>query len=436
MAGILFDLTSFDKEMGNPPLDKPYEPEELALIPDIKTHKVATMTIVVTLNTNIRIAQLFHLLPLVQGKTTEIGKSKKKLIFNRGVGAVGSVYSAKYERLLRGIDRTKCTKIFRHSISVEIESSKKIMNAKISKDTVHMCGASTYKDGEELAMYVINHIEYIESMLHMIQTNPEEAHRTAEYVLSITKGPRILRDKIEFVMDFAYKKETVQDYECLKPVKKKLPEGVNPQIYQFFMSYNDQDCPWYKQFRTKLKRIMSINSVLNLHPETLGITLINSSMVNINYKLDFKVNRYYLALLLHREDHLFTKFDNSCMQYVSIEVPCLVGGESADAHKTNYHSIMVHRSGSVKQSGRGGRPMEDAYLRFMRAVGKYKERLMTPEWTIFVNPESLSDIVYNYDQSTGSFYKSESTVCDEDDSEEEEIEDVLNDVGEEDSDNE
>src|SRR5437870_3162527 len=96
MAGILFDFKTFDK-LGNPPLTQgQLTKEELALIPAFENNLIATMTIVVSLNGEINIAKLFHLLPITKAKTIEKGKSKKKIIIVKGSGDHGSIYSAKY----------------------------------------------------------------------------------------------------------------------------------------------------------------------------------------------------------------------------------------------------------------------------------------------------------------------------------------------------
>ena len=406
MSGFLFNIDEFGED-GNPPLSEEYNKDELKLIRNFEENPVATMTIVVNLNGEIKIPMLFHLIPIVYAKTKEEGKSKKKIIIEKGYGSVGSIYSAKYDNYIRGIDRTKSDKIFRNSISIELETSKKILNAKISSNTIQMCGASHKKDGEETANIIINLIYEIKEMLHYINDNQEKADNTINYILSVCKGSSVAREKLELFSDNMIITHKIKDYKFVKiDLNEEIDEEeIDMKILSFFARYDDYE--YYYDFKEKIEWIMSVKNIAISNINNIDIQMVNLSMVKVNYKIGFNINRFLLALYLHKEDGIFAKFDNSCMQYVSIEIPCISKTKKTKNknNKIDYHALMVYRSGSVTQSGQGGKAMEDAYIRFMRNVYKYKDSINTEEWTIFMKPEEIQPVTYKYDISTSSYKK-------------------------------
>jgi hypothetical protein len=402
MAGILFDFKTFDK-LGNPPLTQgEITKEEQELIPPFTDNLIATMTIVISLFGDINIANLFHLFPITKGKTVEIGKSKKKTVIVKGSGPYGCIYTAKYGNKIRGVDVTKSDKIFRNSITTYIETEKKVINSKISATSIQMCGGTNIKDGNEITDIIIKHIYDIKDILTKIDNNYEEAVEAMEYILEISKGEPISREKETNISDRIFTTELIDDYICEKINKHhKPPSYINIEFFNFFSKYNEQQ--YHSDFRTKLEWILKTKDVIN-GIDRIAPRLINTSMVNINYKLGFSVNRFLLALYFDKQDGLFVKFNNSIMPYAAIEIPFISKVEKTKNkdNKIDYHTIIVYKSGSVTQSGQGGKPMEDAYCRFMRNVIKYKEELIKPEWIIFLDPSEIDNDPYFLENSEES----------------------------------
>lgn len=390
MAGILYDFSTFNR-LGNPPITNgDITEEEMTLFPGFETNKVATMTIVALLDNKINISKLFHLLPITRGQIIETGKSKKKLKIIKGSGPYGCVYSAKYYIYIRGVDITKSKRIFRNSITMYVETDKKVINAKLSTNNIQMCGGTHINDGLEMANILIDHIYKIKNMIKKIYDNYEEANKARNFILELTKGEIIDRDKEVNLSERLFEIDSIKDYICTKIPKHYIPpKDINKDFFYFFAQYTEQQ--YHSDFQEKLDWIFKYQDVL-YGLDRIAPKIINTSMVNINYKLGFPINRFYLALYLDKQDGMFAKFNNCCMPYASIEIPLISQIPKAiDKGKIDYHTIIIYRSGSITQSGQGGAQMEEVYCRFMRNIHKYKEELIKPEWHIFVNPEDIVD---------------------------------------------
>lgn len=406
MSSILYDLSDFDKNTGNPPYTNgPITDNERKLFIPFSDNEVATMTIVTSLSSEIKISKLFHLFPItVPKKIREEGKSKIRIIIDRESGPVGSIYSAKYLMFVRGIDRTKSDKIFRNSITIDVETSKKVINAKVSSNTIQMCGASHIDDGKEMADIIIGHIEEIQNMLNYMKENPQLSINAVNFILENTKGEKINRSRETPINDTLTINDNIIDNKCIDLKYDKLPENIDPDIVKFLLKYNEYKN--HNEYKEKLEWILKTSAVIE---NKISIKTINSCMVNINYKLGFNVNRFYMALYLDKQDGMYVKYDNSIMQHVSVEIPCISRLEKTktNKNKTDYHTIIVYKSGSVTQSGQGGAAMEDAYCRFMRNVIRFKDELIKPEWTIFMSESELDDTIYEYSKDSESYIKAD-----------------------------
>ena len=122
-------------------------------IVDFDCLKVTTMTVIVKLKGNVIIENIFPLLNITRLDLPPTSRQTKKFKIPY-CGIPGAILSAKFRNITRGIVKSNSKRSFLNSITIDICTSKKNINAKLSGEIIHMCGP----DSEELAIETANHI--------------------------------------------------------------------------------------------------------------------------------------------------------------------------------------------------------------------------------------------------------------------------------------
>lgn len=183
------------------------------------------------------------------------------------------ILSVKYRDDIKGYPRTS-KKSFRNSVTVELRTTTKNVNVKVSKDKVHICGVKSVSMAEEATGIILRYINKIKDI--------------ADYPLSIS----------------------------------------------------------------------SIHKV----------------MINYNYDLGFRVNRWLLSNYIKEVDPGFhCDYDNTVHYSVIIKLPITDKKSVFKSKKRPYHTFIVYKSGLVTQSGPDEGLMEVAYNRFMDTISIIKD---------------------------------------------------------------
>lgn len=129
------------------------------MIVDFENVKITTMTVVVNIEGEININNIFLLLPITKLNLTNVSKTGKKFkIPWPGPEHAGKIFSAKYSGINRGIIKKKKGNSFRNSIGIDICTSSKNIAAKLSKNNIHMCGPNSEALALETAEHIIDHV--------------------------------------------------------------------------------------------------------------------------------------------------------------------------------------------------------------------------------------------------------------------------------------
>ena len=133
---------------------------------------VTTMTAVLTLTSYININQVFRLLDVTRFEPGSYKLPKKnKLPF---CAVQGSIVSASFNGITRGISKGESTKGWRNSIMLDISSSRKNVNIKLSGKSIHMCGSDSEELCLETGQLILDHIFRIQEELNYIKTLSRE----------------------------------------------------------------------------------------------------------------------------------------------------------------------------------------------------------------------------------------------------------------------
>jgi len=183
-------------------------------IVNFKDVKITTMTVVVKLKGFVNIEAAFPLLPIkhLELKKNDIKSTKKIKIPWPGKKYSGSIFSAKFAGITRGIVKSSKGKSFRNSIGIDICTSEKNIAAKLSKNKIHMCGPNSEYLAMETAQHIVDHLLKIQKELDYISENITERDDVIRWLIKETKGdPFVINEETQEIIELE-KDETIKNY--------------------------------------------------------------------------------------------------------------------------------------------------------------------------------------------------------------------------------
>lgn len=327
---------------------------------------VTTMTLVMTLSNGVNTEAAFQLLPITRIAIHQTRESSKCKLPHCEIP--GSILSMRYRGNVRGVIRSKSDP-FKNAVTIDISTSRKNISLKLSSFSIQMCGASSREDGIEAANHVISHLCNIQSVLNKIQDNPDGTREAIDWVKIITRGEIIekpLWEEKQFINVALRIYRPLSDHSIIKPMIT-IPENLDKDITLFILSLCD-DFIYHSDMCRKLDFIPNIHTIID---EPLQLKNVDEAMVNYNYSLGFEVDRARLNQFIDGQNGFISRYNNALATSVTIELPYEPPAGTSIKRRKNkipHHTFLVYRSGSVTQSGPGGRLMEDAYYLFMNTI--------------------------------------------------------------------
>jgi len=341
------------------------------IIPFEELH-ITTMTLIMTLSGSAQTDIAFQLLPITQIMIQQTRESSKCKLPHCDIP--GSILSMRYRDNIRGIVRNKSNP-FKNAVTIDVSTKKKNINLKLSAFTIQMCGASSREDGVEAATHVINHLKNIQQILYRIEDNPEGALSAIAWVKDITRGescqkPTWINKPCGNTILRIY--HPVPDHLITKPYIL-IPPELDQYIVYFLLSLC-HDFIYHGDLCQKLDYIPRITAVID---EPLEITNVDEAMVNYNYSLGFEVDRARLDELIDGVSGFISRFNNALATSTTIELPYERNEIIIKRRKNKipHHTFLVYKSGSVTQSGPGGKIMEEAYYLFMNTISQIQSEI-------------------------------------------------------------
>lgn len=333
--------------------------------------KVTIMTVIVTLSGYINTSLAFWLLPITRIEIEKKRKSSKCELPHCKIP--GSILSMRHKNNTRGIIRTD-SRPFKNAVTIDISTTKKNINLKLSPCSIHMCGASSLEDGIEAATHIINHLRKIQTLINKIQSDKQAADDMIQWVKNATRGTETEKPIIEVKECVNITLEiirTVKDYSIVIP-DMAIPDNFDKDVVLFLLSSAD-DFIYHSDFCMKLDFIAKIKTVIY---ENLEIANVHKAMVNYNYSLGFKINRNMLNELIDGQNGFISRYDNALVNSVTIELPYTPLDNIPVKRRKNkvpHHTFLCYRSGAITQSGPGGELMRDAYYLFMNTISRIRK---------------------------------------------------------------
>lgn len=387
---------------------------------DFENLKITTVTVLLKLSgfiVNLPVVNIA--LPIVEipekyrkksyVKLSEIPHSKE-----RAGGIVGCVFQD--ESI--GIKRSR-KKVFKNCVTMDMQSKVKNINIKLSKGNIHLVGASSEEDGILSGLNLVNHLNYIQYILTLIQTRSITQFEVAQTLLffkKLIKGEKIkvilVSEKIK-ILDTGLE-ILISNYDTYHKLNKNLiidevPEYVNQELLKYFI-LKLGGIEYYEVYLDNIEKIISTPEIIS---DNLSIVKSKLIMVNFNFKLNFNVDRVSLSKHMRRLG-FFSQFDSSSSYAAAIYLPYfkdkgIQNFDSLDQEEYEYFmdninkynsceenefeltedeefedkkkkkikvkkiTFLVYKSGSVTLSGPGGEIMREAYNKFVAAVESIKK---------------------------------------------------------------
>jgi archaellum component FlaC len=391
-------------------------------IVDFDDLNATTMTVIIPLRGKIYIDIVFPLLKITK-ITLPIQKRMTKKFKIPFCGITGAILSASYMGMTRGIIKTRSKKFFRNSVTIDICTSKKNVNAKLSSNTIQMCGPDSEELAREASIHLIEHLYTIQRELDYMNENLESAKMIVEWIKDHSKGKEYLIDSVSHEIIEMKPGDKINDNGILVdidgkpylvtevlPLPKKVkgvpvdktilpkmeiravkpmivneiiipeeypdnyPDEIDSEIANFFVKYAP-NFAYYDHYCQFMDDILRVEKIIEGPIEIDNILI---AMINYSYTLGMNINRIVLAKHIDGINGLKSSFNNTSDCSVKIELPY----EPTEAmkkirkkYKVPKHTFMVYKSGLVTQSAPNKEFARDAYYKFRNAIDSIKQKV-------------------------------------------------------------
>ncbi|SHO33585.1 Hypothetical protein BQ3484_517 [Cedratvirus A11] len=313
--------------------------------PRLEEIPVTTMVVIVSFEPLIDIDLFFPLLTMTRFKT--ILKNSKKVALP--LLKSGSLLSARYKGVVLGDVQFVHPRFFKNSITVDMSTTNKNVNVKISKGKLHMCGIKNISMVHEATNLIFAHVVEAEKLLSKM----EEKHLDAalEYVNNGNEDESCLegldKDIMEKLIYYATKCTEIKQFTDMIDNFRKSLKGDRP------LSSSGEGIYLLNNEKDKLARDMQL----------IGI---RKAMANYNFSLGFKVNRGELAKRIDGVSDFTARYNNTIDYSVTVEHP---HSETMKRKKDSPHvTFTVYRSGILTISGPHHEIIDPIYEKFIKII--------------------------------------------------------------------
>jgi len=372
-------------------------------MPNFDKFKVTTMTQTVILSSEVNKAAIFCLIRSVNPQKYESdwdphpsnfikknGKNKKIQLpyFEEEVGniiATGFEFP-KIGKYFRGL---RCTGgAFKNAVTMDIVTSAKNINLKLSTAKIQMCGSTSDEMVTEAVDYLMDLIHEVCEFVEYMRSKPQESLETINMLRLQSRGPdeKIFKPNPIVPGDIILtKRETI-----------KIPTGpwnqIDPEIYAVLgpkiaeAKYHGYQYCYVEHMLDIVENLIN-NPEIKIADKSLGYKEVARSMVNYNYGLGFYVLNFrlqkHLSNLFNSCDFYrgcISTYQNDTTRRVKISVPFDVPEEYAhkiwrNAKTKKEHTFTITTKGPVTQSGPHEDLMAEIYYKVIGAIISIRDKV-------------------------------------------------------------
>jgi len=347
--------------------------------PRFEDLKTTTMTLVCLLSGEVNITSAFNLLNITRIEFTPVLSGRKIKLPHSTPGDILSLRFRDDKKILhtRGYIRSAVKKMFRHAVTIDISVKEKNLSVKLTKGKMQMSGATSLKQGEEAATYIVDQLKEIQYCLDWYKANPKVAKKLVNWLKEKSRGDATLRhsENTESLSMDVTDEDPVSDY-LLKPITT-TPPFADPRAVAYLIGKIPTH-DYHSEYVQEIGRIIKSPDVCS---SDIGIKCIDSAMVNKNFDFGFKIDRNKLHSLMDQNNGFSARFESDTDHNVTVEIPYDIPKDSIIAKKkdkTPCHTFMIYRSGKVTLSGPRESMMADVFYQFYDSVMALREEIEVP----------------------------------------------------------
>lgn len=333
--------------------------------------KVTTMTVVIPLTGTINLDVVFPLLEITRFDLPPPKRQTQKYKIPY-CGVSGTILSARYKGITRGIIKSQKKRSFLNAITIDISTSEKNVNLKLSKNKIHICGVKSIESAREAAQSIITKLYNVQDEMDYMNQYPDSTRSVVEWIKSTFKF-----NEVELPPGYLGEEQVMSIRVHQIKIPENIPEYIDKRIALFLIK-QAPDFVTYEDYCTHMDWVCTIKEVITKPIEILEI---NKVMVNYNYDLGFAINRWELAQKINSENGFISKYQNTVDHSVTIELPYIVpDGMKIVKRKDKVpcHTFLVYKSGLVTQSGPNEELMKQAYYLFNETINKIRSHISKP----------------------------------------------------------
>lgn len=329
--------------------------------------RVTTMTHIVSLSTPINKITAFYCLPWERVPLQKKRGSRKCKVPNHSIpGTITSIGDRKLG--IRGAIFSGRAP-FKNGISINISTTQKNLNLKLSPDTIQMCGSTSDELCREGSNYIVNNIRHIKHCQDRIQQEPETANLALQWVKENTRGESLQRYvwQLHEFQNVNLRIQTPANMDNSIIIPNQFPSEIDEELTKFYL-VRAKDFLYHYDFYRYLDHVNTLPPIIQ-QPLEISETVI--AMLNYNYSLGFRINRFKLNELMDGHNGFVSRYNNALRTSVTIERPYDPVNTRVIKRrkgKITKHTFLVYGSGSVMQSGPGGESMRDIYYEFRNII--------------------------------------------------------------------
>lgn len=353
-----------DAEDDDDGIDGPVIYDYIEGYPKYEDIPMMTMTAVGFFENSISdISKLFYLLPI-----TRINLPKR----NRPVKKINLPYPGTSNLIMtcclgakkRGIVRSITKDGWPHSIMIDISTSEKNVNCKISRTNVHMTGCKSVAMAEETTRLIIDHINDINSYLFYMNTlrdeEPDKLKNIINDILTQCKGEyKVKNGKGWWKFDIL---------KLRSPVDESIEEKCTRRLCYYALT----DIRRFRDAKAKLRWLRTVEPFAE---EPIRFSHIDVSMAKRRIELGFSIDLQELSDLFKKIDNeFFIDYWSDVRSYAKIEIPCKFQKKNKKKkNEIHKHTFNIERTGRITMSTSVLDEMRETYYRFVYVVDQIRE---------------------------------------------------------------
>lgn len=317
-------------------------------ITEFKDLKIVTMTVIARLHScRLNLKSIFMLLPVTNRYFPINEKRSTKVKYPPGFNIQGEITSVTFQNTLRGIRRSKNVSSFPNGIIIDIGTSEKIVNLKLSP-SIEVTGVRSPELAKEAFEDIISKLIFMQKAVTALQNN---RGLTSEVIERL----RVWKTKNGFTETPEFSTQT--DF------------GI---IYKFIAQLTNL-CKDENDYQIMCNNILSLPQGLELYNVEPKIKSIEYPMTNTCFDIGFHINRSKFATLINNspfECNFSNAADSSSDSAVQVTYPFDQTNAITGKVKRAKHTIRVNKSGYTTHSSPDRTMSEAVYYTFRQKVNE------------------------------------------------------------------